>query len=122
MTSLAFIMGVVPLVLASGRGAEMRHAMGVAVFAGMLGRHAVRLVLHAPVLCRDSQVGWQSPAGCSTSTHFHGDLSTMHKLVSSLLGAVLTGCAVGPNYQRPDHPDAGHVWPGDHQSVCTRRA
>jgi gold/copper resistance efflux pump len=37
MTSLAFIMGVVPLVLASGAGAEMRHAMGVAVFAGMLG-------------------------------------------------------------------------------------
>ncbi|MCK3853776.1 efflux RND transporter permease subunit [Pseudomonas sp. W2Jun17] len=37
MTSLAFIAGVVPLVLASGAGAEMRHAMGVAVFAGMLG-------------------------------------------------------------------------------------
>jgi multidrug efflux pump len=37
MTSLAFIMGVVPLVLSSGAGAEMRHAMGVAVFSGMLG-------------------------------------------------------------------------------------
>ncbi|SFX29803.1 hydrophobe/amphiphile efflux-1 (HAE1) family protein [Pseudomonas sp. NFR02] len=37
MTSLAFIAGVVPLVFASGAGAEMRHAMGVAVFAGMLG-------------------------------------------------------------------------------------
>ncbi len=37
MTSIAFIMGVVPLVLATGAGAEMRHAMGVAVFAGMLG-------------------------------------------------------------------------------------
>jgi multidrug efflux pump subunit AcrB len=37
MTSLAFIIGVVPLVFASGAGAEMRHAMGVAVFAGMLG-------------------------------------------------------------------------------------
>jgi len=37
MTSLAFIAGVVPLMLASGAGAEMRHAMGVAVFAGMLG-------------------------------------------------------------------------------------
>jgi multidrug efflux pump len=30
-------MGVVPLVLSSGAGAEMRHAMGVAVFAGMIG-------------------------------------------------------------------------------------
>ena len=37
MTSLAFVAGVVPLVLASGAGAEMRQAMGIAVFAGMLG-------------------------------------------------------------------------------------
>ncbi|HSC84938.1 MAG TPA: efflux RND transporter permease subunit [Pseudomonas sp.] len=37
MTSFAFIMGVVPLVTSTGAGAEMRHAMGVAVFSGMLG-------------------------------------------------------------------------------------
>ncbi|HHZ8328458.1 TPA: efflux RND transporter permease subunit [Pseudomonas aeruginosa] len=37
MTSLAFIAGVIPLVIATGAGAEMRHAMGIAVFAGMLG-------------------------------------------------------------------------------------
>jgi multidrug efflux pump len=37
MTSFAFIMGVLPLVFASGAGAEMRHVMGVAVFSGMLG-------------------------------------------------------------------------------------
>jgi multidrug efflux pump len=37
MTSVAFIIGVVPLVLAEGAGAEMRHALGTAVFAGMLG-------------------------------------------------------------------------------------
>ncbi|MBS0536816.1 MAG: multidrug efflux RND transporter permease subunit [Proteobacteria bacterium] len=37
MTSMAFIMGVVPLVTSVGAGAEMRHAMGVAVFAGMIG-------------------------------------------------------------------------------------
>lgn len=37
MTSLAFSLGVVPLVLASGAGAEMRNVMGVAVFAGMVG-------------------------------------------------------------------------------------
>ena len=37
MTSIAFIMGVVPLVFSSGAGAEMRQAMGVAVFAGMIG-------------------------------------------------------------------------------------
>src|ERR1700733_3645559 len=37
MTSMAFIMGVVPLMLAAGAGAEVRHALGVTVFAGMLG-------------------------------------------------------------------------------------
>ncbi|MBP7489095.1 efflux RND transporter permease subunit [Azospira oryzae] len=37
MTSIAFVMGVVPLVLSSGAGSEMRHAMGIAVFFGMLG-------------------------------------------------------------------------------------
>jgi multidrug efflux pump len=37
MTSFAFIMGVLPLVFTSGAGAEMRHAMGIAVFFGMLG-------------------------------------------------------------------------------------
>jgi multidrug efflux pump len=37
MTSIAFVMGVVPLVISSGAGAEMRHAMGIAVFFGMLG-------------------------------------------------------------------------------------
>jgi multidrug efflux pump subunit AcrB len=37
MTSFAFILGVVPLVLATGAGAEMRRTLGVAVFSGMLG-------------------------------------------------------------------------------------
>ena len=37
MTSLAFILGVVPLVLATGAGAEMRQALGTAVFFGMIG-------------------------------------------------------------------------------------
>jgi multidrug efflux pump len=37
MTSMAFIMGVVPLVISTGAGAEMRAAMGAAVFSGMIG-------------------------------------------------------------------------------------
>jgi multidrug efflux pump subunit AcrB len=45
MTSLAFVMGVVPLVLSHGAGAEMRQAMGVAVFSGMLGVTVFGLLL-----------------------------------------------------------------------------
>jgi multidrug efflux pump len=45
MTSLAFVAGVVPLVLSSGAGAEMRQAMGIAVFAGMIGLTFFSLLL-----------------------------------------------------------------------------
>jgi multidrug efflux pump len=45
MTSLAFIMGTVPLVYSFGAGAEMRRAMGVAVFSGMIGVTAFGLFL-----------------------------------------------------------------------------
>jgi hydrophobe/amphiphile efflux-1 (HAE1) family protein len=45
MTSFAFIMGVVPLVLAHGAGAEVRRAMGAAVFAGMIGVTVFGLLL-----------------------------------------------------------------------------
>ena len=37
MTSFAFILGVLPLVIAQGAGAEMRRTLGTAVFAGMIG-------------------------------------------------------------------------------------
>ena len=37
MTSLAFILGVVPLIVSHGAGAEMRRTLGTAVFSGMLG-------------------------------------------------------------------------------------
>jgi multidrug efflux pump len=45
MTSLAFTMGVIPLILSSGAGFEMRQAIGIAVFFGMLGVTAFGLVL-----------------------------------------------------------------------------
>ncbi|ACA15866.1 transporter, hydrophobe/amphiphile efflux-1 (HAE1) family [Methylobacterium sp. 4-46] len=45
MTSMAFIMGVLPLVTATGAGSEMRSAMGVAVFSGMIGVTAFGLFL-----------------------------------------------------------------------------
>ncbi len=45
MTSFAFIMGVVPMVLSTGAGSEMRQAMGVAVFSGMIGVTVFGLIL-----------------------------------------------------------------------------
>ena len=51
MTSVAFIAGVVPLVLSSGAGAEMRQAMGSAVFGGMIGVTGLGLIF-TPVFYR----------------------------------------------------------------------
>lgn len=45
MTSLAFIMGVLPMVISSGAGSEMRQAIGVTVFSGMLGVTFFGLIL-----------------------------------------------------------------------------
>ena len=45
MTSVAFIFGVVPLVIATGPGAEMRQALGTAVFSGMIGVTVFGLIL-----------------------------------------------------------------------------
>ena len=51
MTSFAFILGVAPLVVASGAGSEARQALGTAVFAGMLGVTLFGLLL-TPVVLR----------------------------------------------------------------------
>jgi len=54
MTSFAFILGVLPLVIASGPGAEMRQALGTAVFFGMIGVTAFGLLFTPAfyVMCR----------------------------------------------------------------------
>ena len=54
MTSFAFILGVIPLAIASGAGAEMRQALGVTVFSGMLGVTFFSLIFTPVfyVLCR----------------------------------------------------------------------
>ena len=54
MTSLAFILGVVPLVIAAGAGAEMRQSLGTAVFSGMVGVTLFGLIFTPVfyVLCR----------------------------------------------------------------------
>lgn len=73
MTSIAFIMGVVPMVFSSGAGAEMRQAMGVAVFAGMIGVTIFGLILtplfyYALAKRRDRQLA-QAPVTETEETH-----------------------------------------------------
>jgi len=71
MTSFAFILGVAPLVIATGAGAEARRALGTAVFAGMIGVTVFGLLLTPAfyVICRRLSLGRQpSTAGRATRT------------------------------------------------------
>jgi multidrug efflux pump len=76
MTSIAFIMGVVPMVFSSGAGSEMRQAMGVAVFAGMIGVTIFGLILtplfyYALAKRRDRQLAQGSSAATATEDTHH---------------------------------------------------
>jgi multidrug efflux pump len=72
MTSFAFIMGVVPLVLSEGAGAEMRQAIGIAVFSGMLGVTFFGLIFTPLfyILLRTLEV---KMTGRKDPIHLHGD-------------------------------------------------
>ena len=71
MTSIAFIMGVLPLVLASGAGAEVRRAMGAAVFSGMIGVTVFGLLLTPVffVLLRREQKEAEPAIGTEVVSH-----------------------------------------------------
>jgi multidrug efflux pump len=81
MTSFAFILGVVPLVWSSGAGFEMRRALGVAVFSGMLGVTFFGILL-TPVFF--SVIDW-----IGSTPAFHSHLA--HKINRVLLGVLAFG-------------------------------
>jgi multidrug efflux pump len=88
MTSIAFIAGVVPLVVSRGAGAEMRNAMGIAVFAGMLGVTVFGLLLTPVFYWVVRRLGAAARRGRAPAA-----------AAASLL---LSACAVGPNYAPPE--------------------
>ena len=100
MTSIAFIAGVFPLVTSKGAGAEMRQAMGTAVFAGMIGVTLFGLFLTPVFYVVLMKLGFkkrsetQKPAVGAASAA--GPVGIV--LIASIL---LTGCMVGPDYKRP---------------------
>src|SRR5262249_40230796 len=73
MTSMAFIMGVLPLVLSTGAGSEMRRAMGVAGFSGMIGVTVFGLFL-TPVF----YVLLRTLTGMKPLTHHGGESTVGH--------------------------------------------
>src|SRR6202008_1888776 len=62
MTSIAFIAGVFPLVRSTGAGAEVRRAMGIAVFSGMIGVTLFGLFLTPVFFVVLEKIGWKKRA------------------------------------------------------------
>ena len=111
MTSMAFILGVVPLVLASGAGAASRNSIGTGVFGGMLAATflAIFFVPLFFVLVRKL-----SRRGTGSATPRPGTgaipLGIRRRRVicvassSQSCRVLLLACAMGPDYSRPDIP------------------
>ncbi len=107
MTSFAFILGVVPLMIAVGAGAEMRRALGMAVFSGMLGVTLFGIFL-TPVFFYVIEGFVETPLFHSERTRLVGRMLLyivgiltlgMPWLVVLLLGAAVRGQS--PPWRRP---------------------
>jgi multidrug efflux pump len=86
MTSFAFIMGVIPLVTSTGAGSEMRRAMGVAVFSGMLGVTFFGLLLTPVFYVVIRAIVERRSASASASTPLRSD-ETEHHSIDHSVGA-----------------------------------
>ncbi len=101
MTSIAFIFGTLPLVIAKGPGFEMRQALGVAVCFGMAGVTGFGLIFTPAfyVMARAAgRLGWRAMGADPAEAN---GVKSVRSLIATLL---LSGCVVGPNYKKPVAP------------------
>ena len=105
MTSLAFAFGVLPMMLSRGAGAEMRSAIGTAVFYGTLGVTFFGLFL-TPVFYLVIRIVVErkkkaAPGQPTSGAKLTGPTAAL-LLVGATMGLFLNGCAAGPNYKAPE--------------------
>jgi multidrug efflux pump len=106
MTSIAFIAGVFPLVIASGAGAEMRQAMGVAVFSGMIGVTLFGLFLTPVFYVTLMKLGLKKKPAASSTGSIPGATAVVSGIVTIALLATLVSAnagvlTVGPDFKTP---------------------
>ncbi len=130
MTSIAFIAGVFPLVISSGAGAEMRQAMGVAVFSGMIGVTLFGLFLTPVFYVTLMKLGHKKVVAATPSSQSVGGAAPPPPLgsagavagifVALSLFAVSSAQAgwltIGPDYQSPTN-----VVPANYKAESERR-
>jgi hydrophobe/amphiphile efflux-1 (HAE1) family protein/NodT family efflux transporter outer membrane factor (OMF) lipoprotein len=100
MTSIAFIAGVFPLVTSTGAGAEMRRAMGTAVFSGMIGVTLFGLFLTPVFYVVLMKLSRRKKTADEPSSLSPGMVTGTASI--ALLALIAAGCAVGPDYKRPE--------------------
>src|SRR5262245_43563899 len=111
MTSFAFILGVVPLALAVGAGAEMRRTLGTAVFAGMLGVTIFGIFLTPVffyVIRGLSEAAPTSPLAKQTNRGLHLAVNVLLLGIPSLLQTALGGSQIKPAEPAQERKDP---WP-----------
>ncbi|MGZ8919573.1 MAG: efflux RND transporter permease subunit, partial [Limisphaerales bacterium] len=104
MTSIAFIAGVFPLVISTGAGAEMRRAMGTAVFAGMIGVTLFGLFLTPVFYVVLMKIGVRKPKTAPAPGHPPLGSQGIATGTAVLLLTVVAGHSallVGPDYVQP---------------------
>ncbi len=107
MTSIAFIAGVFPLVVSHGAGAEMRQAMGIAVFSGMIGVTLFGLFLTPVFYVTLMKIGFKKKTAPAATGHLPGAAGAVTTvLIAALLllsfnSAKASLITVGPDYKQP---------------------
>jgi hydrophobe/amphiphile efflux-1 (HAE1) family protein/NodT family efflux transporter outer membrane factor (OMF) lipoprotein len=105
MTSIAFIAGVFPLVVATGAGAEMRQAMGIAVFSGMIGVTLFGLFLTPVFYVTLMKLGVKKKPTTETKSALPGSSAAATTITIALLFTLVSAKAswltVGPDYKPP---------------------
>ena len=114
MTAFAFILGVVPLMRASGAGAGSQNVMGTAVFFGMLVATALGVFLIPGNFAFVELLGRKKQAGRRRHrprprplTGRRTDMT--RRLVVAALALLAGGCALGPELQEAGRPHASHL-------------
>ena len=104
MTSFAFILGVFPLAVATGAGAEMRQSLGTAVFFGMLGVTDLRPAVHAGLLHLHPQARLQERVVTGDHRRRDGtDLDRTERIYR-------TACALTRYVSETRHSAIGQLW------------
>ena len=109
MTAFAFILGVVPLLIATGAGAQARKVMGMAVFSGMLIATILGVLIVPVFFVMIESMGKKKKQNYLQPIKILNQMlrvmSSKYKIIGDYFGLDTTfpvGCLVGPKYEKPE--------------------